>query len=747
MRSLRAKLILPFILGTLSLTLLLVWYTYSSARKAMEDAMIIISESKTNHAASSMALLFKSASSSVQNLVADPHVISAVSPETRGRASWDQATEWLETLTQSNEYYRDLLIVDRSGVCVASSNPGHTGVYFGDSPHVIRALGGMYTFGEPSVGKVTKKLSITVAGPVDTEHGIMGAFTMVYDLPSIVDYKVNDSFDSQTISTALLAPNGFFAAHKDMSIMGNKARTYPDLYKALLAAAGERGERVQYVMDDEEYIGYAKMDPSSRWMVVTSGKEGEVFAPATRTGGIVLAISLFFLVVISLLVLPVANRLLSSLFSLVGYAKKVSEGELEEELIVKDRNDELGTLQDALKSLVMSLRRMLLETQEASRMKGQFLANMSHEIRTPLNVILGLAHLSLRDGGMSEKQRGYMEKTQMAAKSLLGLINDVLDISKVEAGMLSMDHIPFNLRETAENTLAIHTETAQGKGIILSLDYDSQLPEFFIGDPLRIGQVLNNLLSNALKFTSRGEVAVTCRLDRDAVPEAPGTVGVVCSVKDSGIGMSPETCEKLFQPFTQADASITRQFGGTGLGLAISARLVALMHGEFTVSSIEGEGSTFSFSMVLEQDSSNGASLEAEEISEATFEQLGIQGKRILIAEDNPLNQLIIQELIAPSGADMTVVDNGQEAVEAIKAGRYDLVLMDMQMPVMGGLEATRIIRTLPGVEELPIIAFTANAMDEDKVTGLAGGMTDYLTKPVEPARLLRMLRVWLADR
>ena len=746
MFSLRTKLIAPFVMGTLTLTLLLAWYTYTSARQAVEDAMLLISEAKTNHTVSSMSLLFKSMSSTMQNMVAAPNVTELFSHQSDPETVRDSTNRWLEIITQGNEYYRDIIIVNKAGYCIASSNPGLIGAYYGDRTYVRDALQGMFSYGESSVGRVTKRFSVISAGPVDTADGIVGALIIINDFPRIVDYDTQGTNDNQTIFTAMLNPQGVFMAHKDKTLMGNEKLTFPDLYEEL-AAVGEKGGVVQYTLQGETYIGHARLESVSKWVVVTSGIKSDVFAPAYKVGLMVLGISFVFLCGISLVVIRFANGILSSLLSLIKYAKRVSEGDLDLQLQPTERKDELGVLHNALRSLVSSLQSMLQKTQEASKMKGDFLANMSHEIRTPLNAIIGMTHLSLRADDLSDKQRDYLDKIQLAAKSLLGLLNDILDISKVEAGMLAMDKTAFNLRDTVKNVIAIHQETADEKSLSLVYEYQPETPTRFIGDPLRISQILNNLLGNAIKFTPGGSVTISCSQELTEDSQSGEYALIHLSVTDTGIGISPEVIETLFHPFTQADASITCKFGGTGLGLAISDKLVTLMGGHFNVTSQEGLGTTFEFSMRLLLDKTEAVEHAEDLPLDVAFEQLGLQGKQILVAEDNLINQLILSELMAPAGADISMANNGQEAVDAVKARDFDLVLMDMQMPVMGGLEATRIIRTLDKAKNLPIIAVTANAMSEDKEKGFASGMNDYLTKPIEPLDLLKVLRTWLLEK
>jgi len=740
MHTIRIKLLAPFIIGTLVLTFALTLYAYNSARQALEDAILLISKAKCAQATSAITLLFKSISTAMHNVVASPHVLALFAGQKPHAAN--DTILWLETLTQGNEFYRDILIVDASGTCIASSNPQQVGRNYSDKPYVRQALQGVFNFGEITVGRLTKKFSATAAGPIDTAHGIAGALIVFADFPRIVDYDTDASHDSRTVFTALMEPRGMFIAHKNMVLMGNANLSLPDLYNEL-SRVGEQGDVVRYIMAGSSYIGFAQLEKTSGTLVITSGVQSEVFAPAYTVGMTLLLSSLFFLGGIASVVYHFADDILNSLLSLVQYAKRVSEGNLELRLQTTKRKDELGVLHNALHNLVSVLQDALQKSKEASKMKSQFLANMSHEIRTPLNAIIGMTHLSLRDGDLSAKQLTYLEKIQLSARSLLGIINDILDISKVEAGMLVIESIAFNMKETAENILAIHQENAREKGLALSLEYSDAAPVFLVGDPLRIGQVLNNLLGNALKFTQKGGVSIRCWAAETA--EASKTVIMHVSITDTGMGMSQEVIDTLFQPFTQADASITRKFGGTGLGLAISKRIIELMDGNISVESTEGCGSTFSFFMKLPRAEERHAEQKSFSLA-AAFETLDISGRRILVAEDNAINQFVLQELLEPSGAHIVMVDNGQEALDAVKAQPFDLVLMDMQMPVMDGLEATVKIREFLSAASLPIIAVTANAMAEDKDKGFACGMNDYLTKPIDPESLLRALRIWLAN-
>lgn len=400
------------------------------------------------------------------------------------------------------------------------------------------------------------------------------------------------------------------------------------------------------------------------------------------------------------------------------------------------------------------LRQAKEAAEAASLAKGQFLATMSHEIRTPLNAIIGMTELAIETSQQAERTE-FLQTIQTSSELLLYLINDILDFSKIEAGQMDIEAIAFDPVELVESVIGLMTVRAQSKGLILRSELGKDLPASLLGDPNRLRQILLNLVSNAIKFTETGEVVVSVEV---VICYGQSNRGVELhfAVRDTGIGIAPEHHERIFDKFCQADLSTTRRYGGTGLGLSISKLLVELMRGRIWLESAPGNGSTFHLSIpfpLVQQSRTLAAAKPFSDLSHSLAVEAAPQPptpKRILLVEDSEANQQLVLRILQKAGYVVGVAENGQQAVEQIQAHRYDLILMDIQMPVMDGFEATTLIRQheqQTSQESVPIIALTAHAIEGYRERCLESGMDDYLTKPIKSDRLLKAIEECLANR
>ena len=384
----------------------------------------------------------------------------------------------------------------------------------------------------------------------------------------------------------------------------------------------------------------------------------------------------------------------------------------------------------ALRANALALEKAQAEAQEASRAKSAFLAMMSHELRTPMNGVLGMAH-ALAATKLSRQQADYLDMIVQSGDGLMAILNDILDLSKIEAGKLELESVSFDLEKLGRQIYLLWSETARQKGLELSLDIDPATPAWLLGDPVRVRQILLNLISNALKFTEQGGVTVRIA---PLVPQ-----GVEIRVADTGIGMRRDQQEKLFQAFSQAEVSTTRRFGGTGLGLSICRQLVEMMGGTISVESQPGDGSVFRVALPLPAG-------EPPASAEAADDTVSLEGREVLVVDDNKVNQAVARAILEAAGALVSLADDGLEGLERLRADHFDIVLMDVHMPRMDGIEALRRIRAGDaGPRGIPVLALTADAMSDECERLIALGFDDVHPKPIQPADLMYAVAAWCA--
>ncbi len=740
--STRSKLIIIYILSVTIITFILI-FVFQFFGKDIFRAQV----------QSQLSALAKSKSAQVFSIIEqDLERINLIASRTQMRHSLIEIennpddsgqnlimlTNILEDASKSVSAIRSIDILNLDGMVVASSVNNNIGKNDSNNATFFNALENSYQgeFNEDDNGKRFYTLSMPLLNPNSTDSEAIGVVRVEISLMRLMSVLEDYVGLGETGETLLISNEGekvillnSFRIDRNEMLLDNIAR--------MLNA--NKSFKPEDTFESNNFLAHAKVPLDRKnWHIIALINTEEVLEPFHTLYIYILFFSLFLILAGCFFIVYGINHSFKNIRKLAEGAQRFGEGNLDYRVDISEK-DEVGMLSlhfnnmanhissqiETITKSKTELEKAKMKVESANLSKSQFLANMSHEIRTPINSITGFLQL-LKDTPLNTDQNNYVKLMQSSSDTLLSVINDILDISKIESGKLELERIDFDLKETIKNAVFSLSAKVNEKNLKLDISLEENLPQYVVGDPTRLKQIIINMVSNAIKFTKNGEIQVSVSIDKSAV----SSEYIKFLIKDTGIGMTNETLIKLFKPFMQADSSSARMYGGTGLGLTICKAYVEAMGGTIQVKSEMGKGSEFSFIVPLSNSSHDFIS---SPVSTVTSSSANNEKIKILLVEDNEVNCIFVTKLLQLHGLVCDIAVNGEDALNACSAKNYDLIFMDCHMPVMDGYETTRKIRALEGNRRhTRIIAMTACAMEDDRQKCIDAGMDDYISKPVK---------------